>query len=753
MPEIGAFSRFKLEIQGLGSAVAVARFDGVEAVSEPFQFELVLMSNDTYIAFADVVGKPALLTIEADQGEPRYVQGIVSRFRQAEEGKRTAVYQATLVPKVWRLMHRRDSRIFQELAVPDIIEKVLASAGLVGGDYRLSLTGAHPVREYCVQYRESDFAFISRLMEEEGIYYFFEHHEDKHVLVMGDAPSASGPIASPDTIPFRPSLGAMVHGESVSRFAHTEEVRPGKVTLSDYNFKKPSLSLTTSAQASGDTDLEMYDYPGEYDIPGDGTALAKVRLEAWQSLRVVGDGESGCTRMTAGHLFTLSDHPRDDNNRGYLLTRVHHRGAQAQMGEDGSLEGASYANTFQCIPSDVPYRPERRTPRPTLRGVQTAIVTGAGGAEVHTDEHGRVKVQFHWDREGKRDDKSSCWIRVSQLWAGAGWGAMWIPRVGHEVVVDFIEGDPDRPIIVGRVYHGANVPPYPLPGEKTKSTIKSDSSPGGGGSNELRFEDKKGSEEIYLHGQKDWNIVIKNDKNQKIGHDETLSVANDQTINVDHNRMKAVANDQVETVGGNKSIDVKGHHSESIHGNETVTVDGNESLTVSGNRNTTVSLTHNETILIAQTSTIGGAWSKTVGAAMALQVAGTKTETVGLASTETVGGNKSTSVKGGASLDVGKDLGVSVAKKAKVNVAEDAAVDIKKTLTIVVGETVELKCGEAKVTIDKKGNIRLEGKDISVLGSGPLKVEGKKIEVESKGTVELKASGKVIVNGSAVNLN
>jgi type VI secretion system secreted protein VgrG len=751
MPAIGAASLLTFKVQGLSSHTWVARFTATEGISELFAVELILTSDDRDIPFAEVVGKPALFMLETDQSAPRHIHGMVSRFRRDEEGKKFSVYRAVLVPKLWRLQHRHDARIFQGKSVPEILAEVLDGGGVT--DRRVALTRSYAPREYCVQYRESDFAFVSRLMEEEGIYYFFEHSEDQHVMVLADAPSAPAPITGPDTIVYKGTLGAMAHGEAVARFSSAEEVRVGKVSLTDYNFKKPSLSLSASASASLDSDLEVYDYPGEYELPNDGTTLSKVRLEEQQARRAVAEGESGCIRMTPGYLFTLSDHPRDSENQTYLLTSVRHRGSQAQMAESEDANGTSYANEFLAIPSDVPYRPERRTPRPSIKGVQTAIVTGPGGEEVYTDEHGRVKVHFHWDRKGSKDDKSSCWIRVSQLWAGAGWGAMWIPRVGHEVVVDFIEGDPDRPLIVGRVYHGANVPPYPLPAEKTKSTIKSESSKGGGGFNELRFEDQKGSEEVYLQGEKDWNILIKHDKNQKIGHDETLAVGHDQTINVDHDRRKSVGHDQSETVGGNKSIDVKGNHTESIHQNETITVDANADLTVSGSRNTTVSLNHNETVMIAQTSTIGGVWSKTVGAAMALQVGGTKSETVGQASTELVGGNKSTSVKGDATLDVGKKLAVSVAKKASVNIEEDAAVDIKKTLTLVVGENIQVTCGEAKVTIDKKGNIRLEGKNISVLGSGPVKVEGKKIELESKGTIELKASGKVIVNGSDVNLN
>ncbi len=738
-------AHFKLEIDGLAAATHVVRFDGTEAISELFQFEVLLTSSDRMIRLADVSGKNATLTIEPADGAPRHVNGIVSRFRHVEDGKNVSVYHATLVPKLWRLRHRYDSRIFQDLAVPDILAKVLDGAGLSGSNYRLALSGSHPVREYCVQYRESDFAFMSRLMEEEGIMYFFEHTQNGHVLVIADSKAACTPITSPSTIAFRATLGAMARSESVSRFSCTEEVQPGKVTLNDFNFKKPSLSLVESKSGTLDTDLEVYDYPGEYDLPGDGSSLAQVRLEEWGARRVVADGEGGCIRFTPGYMFKLADRTRNDENREYLLTSVRHQGSQPQMGEAATGDTKGYSNTFVCMPSNVPFRPERRTPRPAIRGVQTAIVTGPVGEEVHTDEHGRVKVHFHWDRVGSMDDKSSCWIRVSQIWAGEGWGAMWIPRIGHEVVVDFIEGDPDRPLIVGRVYHGANVPPYPLPAEKTKSTIKSNSSKGGGGSNELRFEDKKGQEEIFLHGQKDWNI--------KIEHDESEDVGNDVTIHIGHDREKRVENDQLESIGGNKTIDVAKDHTEAIHGDESIAVNGSETVQIDKDRTHTVIMNDVETVGISQTSSIGGLWTKTVGAAMILSVGAKKTESVGGTSSEAVGADKTVNVGGSASESVAKDKQITVGQKMSLTVSDDLLESIKKNRKVEIGESLQIHCGDATITIKKDGKITVEGKTIEVKADGPIKVDGKKLQVKSDGAVDVKASGNVTVKGGQVKLN
>jgi type VI secretion system secreted protein VgrG len=337
--------------------------------------------------------------------------------------------------------------------------------------------------------------------------------------------------------------------EAVFTYRHSQEIRTGKMSFRDFNFEKPTLDLEKDKTAPRDDALEAYDYPGRYLEPDVGTTVAELRLQAVQAPRISGQGESLVRRFIPGYLFTLDEHPRSDFNREYLLTWIHHEGTQPHGG--ASVEGEyKYNNQFRCLPSDVPYRPPLRTPRPIVEGTQTAIVTGPSGEEIYPDKHGRVKVQFHWDREGQYDENTSCWIRVSQLWAGKNWGAMWIPRIGHEVIVDFLEGNPNKPIIIGRVYHGDNQPPYTLPDDKTKSTIKSDSSKGGGGSNEIRFEDLKGSEEIYTHAQKDQNEVVENNMSTSVGNDQSLTVGHDRTKTVKHDEKTTIENDRTQTVNG-----------------------------------------------------------------------------------------------------------------------------------------------------------------------------------------------------------
>ncbi len=492
-------------------------FSGAEGVSTPFTFELNLLSENHAVSFPAIVGKNVTISVVLASGDKRYFNGIVSRFAQGRGGDeaggdpRFSAYRATVVPTFWLLSRTTDSRIFQKLSVPEIVEKIFGEYGL--SDFRMKpLQKSHPKRDYCVQYRESDFHFVSRILEEEGIYYYFEHENGKHTMIMADVPQGHKICPNQNVAKYQLSAGAAnLKDDVITALEWSQEVRSAKYTINDYNFEIPNTSLRVSVPSGrklGPWEREIYYYPGFYDTRSEGDRIVNLRMEEEEAQITRIMGESRCRAFTSGYRFELADYYRDDvNGKEYVLTAVTHEARQEFQGESTDL---SYTNSFVCIPVDVPFRPKRAHVKPTVQGSQTAIVVGPKGEEIYTDEHGRVKVQFHWDREGKRDENSSCWIRVSEPWAGSGWGGIYIPRIGHEVIVDFIEGDPDRPIITGRVYHGLNKPPYPLPDEKTKSTLKSDSSKGSGGSNEIRFEDKKGSEEIYVHGQKDWNTVIEN---------------------------------------------------------------------------------------------------------------------------------------------------------------------------------------------------------------------------------------------------
>ena len=706
-----------------GDKLRVVRFAGTEAISQLFQFSIDLASLDEKIDFDALVGKAASLTIHGPTVK-RYVNGVVSVFEQTgKEGKWT-LYRVEVVPALWMLGHRYNCRIFQNQPIPDTIKQVLTGAGIPSDRMQLSLKKKYSPRDYCVQYRESDLAFISRLMEEYGLFYFFQHAEDKHVLVVGDDAVVHVPVPESPTLIYRVAGTAGVSDEEhIFAYRCARQIRTGTVTLRDYDFEKPRLNLKGEAQAKNDGKLEAYDYPGEYDTSDEGNGLAKVRLEEIQAGRQIGMGHSDCRRFIPGYRFKLDQHPRPDLNKECLIVHVSHAGSQPQvLGADGAANGsddAMYQNQFECIHADVPFRAPRHTPRPVIQGPQTAIVVGPQGEEIYTDKYGRVKVQFHWDREGKQDEKSSCWLRVGQIAAGTGWGALFLPRIGQEVVVQFLEGDPDQPIVMGSVYNGDNPTPYPLPGSKTKSTIKSDSSKGGGGSNELRFEDAKGSEEVYLHGQKDLTVAIENNKNQTVGRDETLTVSN--------NRTKTVQVDESETIGANKTIQVSANHSESIGSNMT--------LTVGGNRTETVGMADAETIALAKALTIGavyqvsvgGAMNETIGGAKAEEIGGAKAVVVGALSTEKVGVNKSIDAGGSITEKAGTDIGMTAGNNINESAGSNVNISAGKNMVLNAGDQITIKSGSACITMKSNGDITIKGKNITIKADSDIVLKGQKI--------------------------
>jgi len=714
----------------------LAGFRGNEGISSLFHFDLDLLSENHNVVFEDIIGQNVTITMILNDGSQRFFNGIISSFCQERGGSLSgsnedlAYYTAEMVPWLWLLTRSANSRIFQQLSVPDIVEKIFQDKGIL--DYKLSLHETYDKRDYCVQYRETDFNFISRLLEDEGICYFFSHEKGKHNLVLADTVEDFKPCPKQDVAKYQVTTGGWLDEDVITGFEKRQKITASKYTHTDYNFKTPATDLkveVASQQAIAPKELEIYDYPGEYDKRALGEKRSNVRIQEEELKITTNTGTSNCRAFCSGYRFKLDGHYRDDmNNKSFVLAYLDHMASEEGTYLSGSGKGEfAYLNNFTCTPFEVPYRPPRITPKPVIQGTQTAIVTGPSGEEIYTDEHGRVKVQFHWDREGKKDDKSSCWIRVSQAWAGVGWGAMYIPRIGQEVIVDFLEGDPDQPIIIGRVYHGTNKPPYDLPGEKTKSTLKSDSSLGGGGSNEFRFEDKKGEEEIFLHGQKDWTIAIENDKNQTVGNDETLSVGN--------NRTKDVGVDQKETIGSNKSITVGSNHEETIGANKTMTVGANHTESIGANMSQSVGSNKAETISIAKALTIGAGYQVSVGAAMNETIGGAKAEEIGAAksvnvgavSSENVGANKSVDAGGNISETAGKDVNVKSGKKMSLNSGDDFSIDGKKKGVIQMADQLTIKVGKATITMKKNGDITINGKNINIKGSGNITMKGKKI--------------------------
>ncbi|HSE57855.1 MAG TPA: type VI secretion system tip protein VgrG, partial [Nitrospiraceae bacterium] len=524
----------------LGPDVLLLRgFTGQEAISRLFSFELDLLSTDPEIKFKDIIGQTVTLRVVLGRDKERFFNGVISRFMQTGSDAGLANYRATMVPKLWFLTRTADCRIFQNKKVPDIIQEILKENGIT--DIKTVLKGPYEARDYCVQYRETDFNFVSRLMEQYGICYFFEHVDGKHTVVLADDLSAHQPCPEQSKVSWNPQGSDSLAEDVITSLQWEESLRFGKYAVTDYNFETPSTSLQAEVKSQidvgGNGKYEIYDYPGEYGKKSEGESLAKIRMEEEEARYKVISGAGSARVFTTGFKFTLQDYVRKDVNGDYVLTEVRHVASVGNTYATGAAAGGSdedYSNSFTCIPAKTPFRSPQVTPKPMVQGPQTAVVVGKAGEEIWTDKYGRVKVQFHWDRYGKMNEESSCWVRVSQNWAGKQWGAMFLPRIGQEVIVEFLEGDPDQPIITGRVYNAELMPPYDLPANQTQSGLKSRSSKGAtpDNYNEIRFEDKKGSEEIHLHAEKDWTIFVEHDKTQTVDHDETLSVTNNRTKTV-----------------------------------------------------------------------------------------------------------------------------------------------------------------------------------------------------------------------------
>ncbi|MGH9432858.1 MAG: type VI secretion system Vgr family protein [Terriglobia bacterium] len=644
-------------------------FSGHEAISRLFRFDLDLLSEDDTISFKDIVGQNVTITVNT-AGDPRYLNGLISRFALTGRESGLTHYEAEMVPWVWFLTRYADCRIFQNLAIPDIIEQVFKNRGFT--DFKRQLQNTYSPVEYCVQYRETDFNFVSRLMEQCGIFYFFAHENGKHTLTLGDAPSVHQPCPGQATAQFNVTAGDLEQEDVITVFQAEQEVQTGKYSLTDYNFETPSTSLLTSVptivNVGGNSNFEMYDYPGDYLKKPDGQSLAKIRMQEEEVNCIISSGSSVCRAFTSGYKFELTDYYRADMNISYVLTEIQHTASVGgSYTTGGSGEGYHYSNHFTCIPATVPFRPPRVTPKPFVQGPQTALVVGQSGEEIYVDNYGRVKVQFYWDRIGKKDENSSCWIRVSQPWAGKGWGAVWIPRIGQEVVVSFLEGDPDRPLITGRVYNAEVMPPYELPANQTRSTFMSRSSKGGGTANynELRFEDKKGSEQIFLNAEMDMDHRVEHDSREYIGN----------------NRHLIVHVNQQELVEGDKHGHVKGTHFEKIEGDVSLQVSGKQMGKIGGDQSLDVEGAQKEKIVGNVSLKVGGDQNEQVGGNVSLQVSQSRNEKVGM--THAMEAGQTIHLKGGMTVIIEAGMQLSLKGPGGFVDIGPAGVTIQGTMVLI----------------------------------------------------------------------
>lgn len=687
-----------------------------EELNEPYHLFVSLRTDDADADPTEMLGESCIVTIERDDLVSQY-PAVVHRIEDVSADNRFVEVRVEASAALWMLSQNRQTRIFQDVTVPEILDQVLGD-GLSAYDRKhdSDFSRDYPKCEYRVQYDESDLEFCERLIEEEGIVYWFDRGDSEEALFLTDDPLASVDVESIEggkDVYFSTQTGAR---ECVQSFSRLSSMRPTKLAMRHFNWTQPSLAVEEEKEgaASGDAvdgsaigplretyqhDLLPPTYSDYNDSDGyqkeDAKDQCQMRRELDARDKTVMRGHSSVVDFFAGGAFELLKH---DLEGEYVLTRVTH-----SFAFDGTA--VSYGNTFSCIPADTPYRPDRRTPKPRVAGIETATVVGPSGQEIHTDKHGRIKVQFHWDREGGNDDHSSCFIRVVQPWAGAGWGFVFIPRIGMEVTVAFVHGDPDRPIVTGTVYNGENLTSYEMPDEMTKSTIRTQSSPGGDGYNELTFEDKAGEEEVFLQAQKNLRELVKNDHSTEIGNDQTLDVGNDQSTTVGNDQTLDVGNDQSNTIGNNQSTSVGKDQSLDVGENQSSSVGGDKSASVSGNFDESVDKDHSQSV--------GGSTNEDVGKDRSLSV----------------GENWSSEAGKDVTIKSGKNTSIDVGEAMNVKVGKDLALGVDKKGAIKVEDELTIKVGQASITMKKNGDITIKGGKINIKGQSDVVIKGSKTAI------------------------
>lgn len=548
----------------------LVNLEGEEGISELFLYRLTISTEDNNINMSKLLGEKITAVIEFYNGKKRFINGVVTRLIQAGNDHRHTTYYAEIRPWLWELSLVSDNKIFQNKSVSDIIKEVFRSNGF--SDFQNKTNGNYPELEYCVQYMETSLDFVHRLMEEEGIFYYFEHSSQKHTLILADDMDVHKNCEGLEKAKMK--ITSTENDESITSCSLEKQLTSTSVSLNDYNFETPATKLLTKADSGNKPVYKVYDYPGKYSTESDGQTLAKIRSQQHTASSNLLKGTGNCRAFIAGYKFKLSGHDRKDINKDYVIGKLKIQ-----------VDQTTYSNSFTAFPSTVQFRPLPVTKKPKIYGTQTALVVGKSGEEIWTDEYGRIKVQFHWDREGKKDENSSCWIRVAQIWAGKNWGTLFTPRIGAEVIVSFLEGDPDKPIVTGTVYNGSQKVPYKLPSKKNISTFKTRSTKKGKAGNELRFDDTKDSEEIYIHAQKDMNQVIENERTVTINksNDSLTIKEGDRAIKIEKGKETYEVKDTREvTVTGNETHNNKANFTHNVKGNYSLNIDGNFTIKVKG---------------------------------------------------------------------------------------------------------------------------------------------------------------------------
>ena len=587
-----------------GEDIKFRAFWGEEALSSLFEFSVEMQSDSRDLAAPDILGQSVTIEIKALNGAKRYLNGQCVQFEYTGVAEtatgRYYKYFARLRPSLWYATRGSDYKVFQKMDVPSIVKDRLSKYPFAIDD---RTTAAYPVLDYVVQYKETDFAFASRLMEKEGIYYYFEHSMGDHVMVLADSLAAHAYYPDYETVPFyAPDMTYSDDArDNYSEWKVSHTVDPGTYATDDFDFKQPAADLTIvkdHARPNANSSYEIYDFPGGYTDMGDAEHYSQVRMEELQNGIEVVKGQGQVRGAAVGFLFTLENHKRQDQNREYLITYVKYTARDDRYEAAGDTGIYSYDAGVTCMPTTEVYRPKRVTPTPKTYGSESAIITGPKGEEIYTDPYGRIKLQFHWDRYGTWDENSSCWIRVSSPWAGSNFGGIFIPRIGQEVLVDFINGNPDRPMVVHRVYNEDNMPPWDLPANDTQSGYLTRSTRGGaagpglkdgaGDANAVRFDDRLGEEQLWIHAQLDQLTEVENDEEKWVGRDRKKDIDRDETNTIGRDRTETVKGNEKITVVGNQTITIKGSRAETVGKGEVVGITGSQAITVSDTQALTV---------------------------------------------------------------------------------------------------------------------------------------------------------------------
>ena len=693
---------------GPKATLLAQRLDAYEGLSRDFVFTVEVLSDDARIPLKDMQGKNVTVQLVRPDGEMRYFNGYVFEFRLVKTDGNLAFYNMVLLPWLAYLRLQHDNYLFHDKTLEQQTEDVFGDYDLA--DWRVQLTGPDEPMTCACQFDETDYNYLHRRWEARGWHYHYEHRADGHILVLSDDTTRAQPIDGTDgAVPWQAETGSQEE-DGVSEWTPVRRIVPTTVSLSSFDFKQPRpthVELPTVNQQGQVLGKEVYEYTGAYGYKdlSHGDVLARLRMEEIEAGGKHFEATGNARYIQPGRSFKLSGH-FDAHAAGaetepgeFLVLECRHEAQNNYL--QGSGITAHYANRFSCIRKTIPWRPGRQfnSTEPKIYGLQTAIVVGPKGEEIHTDEYGRVRVQFHWDRAGQYDEKSSAWVRVASTWAGSNFGFMAVPRIGQEVLVQFLDGNPDRPLITGRVYNADNMPPWELPANKTQTGILSRSTTGGGyeNANAIRFEDRKGEEQLWLHAEKDQLTEVEHDEDKWVGNDrrktidrdETSHIKRDRTETVDRDENITVHNNRTERVDHDETISIGDNRTEDVGQNETISIGGNRSVTIGGNKSETVQQAKLETIALAKALTIGLGYQTTVGGAM--------NTTVALSQSQQVGLSKSTKVGKTYSIDAGDELSITV--------------------------------GKASLVMKSDGTVLINGSTFDFSASGPVQINGKDVDI------------------------